>query len=223
MFCTDCPIFNEPYDLVGQVVAQHTCVKTELLQFSTGQQLFFEGQRENSGVFCIREGVVMIGRTQTDRLVPVYFAHPGELVGASSLTTGEFRNTAEAVTLVKACFVTREVMVTNEGLIKPEFRKKVMQQTMAEMRHIEDKLGLLHYQNLSQRLYILLLNLAEGQDTINFSVNKPDLARWLGCSERSLARSMDQLVSRQYMAEPSNRSPLVINRKMKDRLDLLTH
>lgn len=218
MVCPNCPVF-------GPIFAQGDLVNIPLIQgisFTQGQILFSETENSTPGIYCLNKGLVLVGKSQANGdILPVSFAHRGDILGVASLPKGKFVNTAEALTAGTACFITRENLVNNEGLIIPSFSKRLMQLMMQELAEVEDSLSKLPTQNLTQRLYALILNLAGDDAEVTLDFSRLNLAKWLGCSPKSITRGIEQLIEQNYLKRSDSQQGFSVNAEMKSKLSLI--
>ncbi len=219
MVCSDCPVF-------GPIFAQGESVAIPLIEsvvFTAGQILFSENSAEKPGIFCLNKGLVLVGKSQYNgEVLPVSFAHRGDILGVSSLPKGNFVNSAEALTPGSACYISRENLVNHEGLILPAFRKRLMQLMMNELAEVEDNLSNMPGQNLTQRLYALLLNITGDDKDYAIDISRLNLAKWLGCSPKSISRGIEQLVEKNYLTKKGAGQGFAVNPEMKDRFNLIS-
>ena len=219
MVCSDCPVF-------GPIFAQGEKIVIPLIEsvvFTPGQILFSESSVATPGIFCLNKGLVLVGKSQPNgEVLPVSFAHRGDILGVSSLPKGRYVNSAEALTAGSACFITRDNLVNHEGLILPAFRKRLMQLMMNDLAEVEDNLTNLPGQNLTQRLYALLVNITGDEKEHAIDVSRLNLAKWLGCSPKSITRGIEQLVEKNYLTKKGTGTGFAINPDMKDRLALIS-
>src|SRR4051812_40777857 len=77
----------------------------EVMEFSTDEVLFSEGS-PCTGVYFVEEGAVELTIVSGDRRMYLGSAHPGQLVGVTSLLTGSpSQSTATAMLKTKLVFV----------------------------------------------------------------------------------------------------------------------
>lgn len=193
MSCTACT-------LLGGLVQDLTRTQVGALEervYAAGANLFGQGDA-CTGLYCLSEGAVMMGRYNADNLwLPLAFGKAPFLLGASGIPGGYYGHTAQALTTVRACFVPKHLLANETGELKPGIRWQLMQRIMDELGWAENHLAINPMMTNSQRLKQLLNHLektfGEGVNTLSLPLSADTLAQWVGCSRRSLQKHLLEL------------------------------
>lgn len=200
MFCSDCPHFKAS---AKNQEAGYIALQTGELahcDIPKGEIIYLARQQERLGTYCIKEGVVLLGTgKKSSEIIPTRFAHSGDIIGCESIINNYFNQTAISLTSIKACFIAKDLFLNDKGLLKIEFRQQIIKQMLSEIEGAEHNLSETKNHSLTERLYSLLLSLSKGNTELPLLLSQNDLANWLGCSTRSIARSVEFLVSNGYL------------------------
>ncbi len=209
MTCQHCVAFSDPNGRSDLGLNAEGCLLAEHKIYRSGEVIYAQN-KESNGIYCIREGDVMITKVVTANMdIPIAFAHKPEIIGASSLMGGYYNNTAEAISKVEVCFVAKARLQLPDGRFMPSVRGIIMQQMMSDIGSAEDKLVTYTNQSNTERLLHLLTSLANhlgGATTGIIPLDLPiqKLAQWMGCTPRSLEKNLEILIDKRLLVRDTN-------------------
>jgi CRP-like cAMP-binding protein len=209
MTCQHCVAFSDPNGRSDLGLNAEGCLLAEHKIYRSGEVIYAQN-KESNGIYCIREGEVMITKVVTANMdIPIAFAHQPEIIGASSMMSGYYINSAEAISKVEVCFIPKARLLMPDGRFMPNIRGIIMQQMMLDIGSAEDKLIMCANQTNTERLYHFLISLASHlgvADTGFIPLDLPiqKLAQWMGCTPRSLEKNLEMLIDRRQLARDVN-------------------
>jgi CRP/FNR family transcriptional regulator len=172
--------------------------------FNSGEIIYTQSST-SSGIYVLNEGDVLLVKSLADqKMIPVSYAHKGDILGAASLSSGFYTNTAEAINVVQTCFISKKKLLLPSGDYIPGIKFKIMQQVMADLGSAEEHITSVANQNLSQRLLYLLYSLSKnlGKDIngqIPIDLPLPKLAQWMGCSLKTIEKNIELLINKKVI------------------------
>lgn len=198
MPCSNCECpFYELHAGDDELSAALHCVITEavkVVRFSSGEELFAEGQPRAS-LFAVHQGLVKItSHTSDGRERIVGLSHPGKmLVGLQSLNDEQYQYTAVAATDVVACKIRHRALLTavrNQG----EVAMRLIDAINTQLKHSRALLNAMGHKSAAAKIASLLLLVApksvRGSQRFTLPFSRGDIANMLGLSEETVCRQM---------------------------------
>lgn len=206
------PIFanlthEEMYELSKTIVQR---------QYKKGEILYLEGEKAEN-LYIINEGMVKIykvsesGKEQIIRLLSV-----GDFIGEVSIFTNSIStNTAETTKNTKICVLNVKDLkrIINE---KPSISIKIIQELGSRLEKTEELIEAIKLMSVEKRLAKVLLDMAEGNNTIHLYMSKKDLASHIGISQETLSRKLTSFQNNGWIDQQGQRNIFI---KDKDALE----
>lgn len=198
MDCSSCILLFPDQQIQEDITTNHNRI------FNSGEILYSQTDK-SSGIYVLNEGDVLLVKSLADhKMIPVSYARRGDILGASSLSSGFYSNTAEAMNRVQTCFISKNKLLLPSGDYIPGIKFKIMQQVMADLDSAEEHITSVANQNLSQRLLYFLYSLSKnlGKDMhgqIPIDLPLPRLALWMGCSLKTIEKNIELLINKKVI------------------------
>ncbi|MCA8927156.1 MAG: helix-turn-helix domain-containing protein [Alphaproteobacteria bacterium] len=203
--CAHCPVRDHSLCAgmeAGQLI--RVAEKTDQLEATPGQALFFEGDPARH-FFTIRRGVVRVVRSFPDgRRSVVGFLHDGDFFGGG-FGQSAYPATAEAVTDLEYCRITvRDLEELAQEF--PALHRQVASMASDRLHAANDHIVLLSRKTAIEKVAAFLLASAEwvgDKGQFDLPMARSDIADYLGLTIETVSRTMTRLIDNQVIALPT--------------------
>lgn len=165
---------------------------------ATRQTLFFEGD-PRTAIYRVEQGCLKLYRTLIDgQRQVVGFARAGDLLGLES--TGEYLNTAEAVTPVR---VTAIPVAQVAALCRRDgdFAEDLLEQVGRQLAAAQSQIATIGAQSADQRVANFLLSMSDHDENgeIDLPMRRGDIAEFLGLRIETVSRKFSEFQRRGWI------------------------
>lgn len=166
--------------------------------YKRGQYIFHEGSYPH-GLFCINEGKIKIFQSgETGKEQIIRFAKEGDVIGYSSLLTGE-KYSCSAVTLedCSVCFISKSFFL-NLVTHHTDLAMKMAILLAGDLRMAEQRLTGIAQKNVRERTAEAILFLKEifgfetDNITLNINISREEFANLIGTARETATRLLSE-------------------------------
>lgn len=196
--CQSCPVRNK--SICGSLSTEelsHLAAATRFINIAADQTLFMQGS-EATSLYSVVEGVMRLTRLLPDgRRQIIGFVFSGGFMGLSVRGQNDF--TAEAITDVKACQISRAHLAKSAALF-PNLELKILELAETELDAARDHIVLLGRKTANERIAQFLYDLARNSPDHNTTpwalqipMSREDIADYLGLTIETVSRCVSHL------------------------------
>jgi CRP-like cAMP-binding protein len=194
----------------------------EFRHFRRGEILYNEGSRI-SGFYCIHSGIIKVFKTGLDGKEQIIrFAKPGEIIAYRSVLSNEVACTsAKVIEDCQVCFIPSEILIS---FVKsnPTFAHELLKLACHELGEANSFITDIAQKTVRERLAEILLLLVndfglDGQDYLNISLTREELANIVGTATESVIRLLSEFKS-DKLIELNGRRIRILNTKGLEKI-----
>lgn len=216
-FCLPAGLSDPELKRLEVIVGQNAILPDDSILFRAGDPCV--------DVYALRAGSVKtMVRAANGRWHVTGFYLPGDLVGLSALTAGQYSSTAQTLERTSLCRIPLP-RLEQLSMALPGLARRLLSLLSSQSRADEHRLALLGKQSAEGRVATLLLELAARMEarglldrTYTLSMSRNDMSNYLGLAVETVSRILGRL-QRQGIIHLQSKHYTVLH---KDRLAALT-